>query len=223
MMAFQQDVMDLEFPGVVAVVAGGARGLGVAIAKGLAEKGAQVYIAGDLVENSTQLWELSAVEHGICYVLPENLSTADEMLAEVAEREDKVQILIDDATAGWSLVFARVDAFYDMLLNGSVDASEPAHVITITSSAHPTSPWESKAANAENARALAEEFSDECVVVNFIENARAEVDMKHVADMAMSLCSQSSASVSDGMSRVDNAVNPVPRSSDQVSFIQAKL
>lgn len=216
-------MMDLEFPGVVAIVAGGTRGLGVAIAKSLAEKGAQVYISGDLVENSTQMWELTAVCHGICNVLPKHLSTADEMLAEVAAREDKIHILIDDASEGWSLVFARADAFYDMLLNGSVGAPDPAHIITISSSAHPTSPWDSKAVSAENARALAAEFSDECVVVNCIQNVRDEMDMQNVADMALLLCSQSSASASDGMCRVDNMIISVPQSSDQFPFLQAKL
>lgn len=222
-MAFEQDMMDFEFPGVVAIVAGGARGLGVAIAKGLAEKGAQVYIAGDLVENRTQIWELSIVDHGSCTILPQNLSSADEMLAEVAAREDNIHILIDDATAGWSFVFARADAFYDMLLNGGADASEPAHIITITSSAHPTSPWDSKAASTENAQALAAEFSDECVVVNCIEPARHEADTKSVADMAMLLCSQSSASATEGISRVDSVVLSVPQSNGQIPFLLAKL
>jgi NAD(P)-dependent dehydrogenase (short-subunit alcohol dehydrogenase family) len=200
-------------------VAGGANGLGVAIAKSLAKQGAQVYISGDLVENSKQIVELSSINRGLCIVLPKNLSTTDELLSEVAEREDNVNILIDDATAGWGPVFDRAGAFYDMLLNGS-DTSDPAHIIAVMSSAHPAGPWDSKVAGAENARALAAEFSDECVVVNCIEPARNEGDTRNVVDMAMSLCSQSSAKSNGGISCVDDVVVSVR---DPLPFLQAKL
>jgi len=217
-LAFEQ--MACELPDVVAVVAGGANGLGVALAIGLAQRGAQVYISGDLVENSKQILELSSVDCGLCTVLPKNLSSADELLAEVAEREDNINILIDDASAGWGPVFARADAFFDMLLTGSVDASDPAHIIAVMSSAPPAGPWDSKVASAENAHALAAEFSDECVVVNCIEPARNEVDMKSVVDLAMSFCSQSLASANGGMSCVDDMVVSVP---NPFPFLQAKL
>jgi len=220
-MALVVEPMAFDFPGVVAVVAGGANGLGVAIAKGLAEKGAQVYISGDLVERK-HLCALSSVRHGLCCVLPKDLST-EELMEEVANREDNVHILVDDAAAGWGLVFARADAFYDMLLNGGADASNPSHIIAVTSSAHSASPWESKAASTENARALAAEFSDEGVVVNCIEPARHEMDLPNVVDMAMSLCSQSSLSGNGGASCVDNVVVSVPQNTHPFPVLQAKL
>jgi NAD(P)-dependent dehydrogenase (short-subunit alcohol dehydrogenase family) len=222
-MALGFDQMACEFSGVVALVAGGANGLGVAIAKGLAKRGAQVYISGDLVENSKQILELSSVVRGLCVVLPKGLSTADELLAEVAEREDNINILIDDATAGWGPVFAHADSFFDMLLNGGVDASDPAHIIAVMSSAQATGLWDSKVASAENARALAAEYSDECVVVNCIEPARNEGDTRNVVDMAMSLCSQSSAKANGGISCVDDLAVSVPQKRDPFPFPQAKL
>jgi len=221
-MALVLEPLALDFAGVVAVVAGGEHGLGVAIAKSLASKGAQVYISGDVVENGKQICDLSNVRHGLCSVLPKNLST-DELLAEVAEREDTIHILVDDATAGWGLVFARADAFFDMLLNGSINESDPSHIITIQSSAPSAGPWDSREASAENARALAAEFSDECVVVNCIEPARSDVDLKNVVDMAISLCSQSSLSCGSGASCVDNELLSVPQLADPLPFLQAKL
>lgn len=220
-MASVLEPLTLEFAGVVAVVAGGANGLGVAISKGLAEKGAQVYISGDVVENRKQICELSNVRRGICNVLPKQLST-DELLAEVAAREDNIHILVDDASAGWGQVFARTEAFFDML-SGSVDESDPSHIITIQSSAPSTGPWESKEANAENARAFAAEFSDECIVVNCIEPARNELELKNAIDMAMSLCSQPSLSGQSGASCVDNGLLPVPRHAEPFPLLQAKL
>jgi len=219
-MASVFEPMTLELPGVVAVVVGGANGQGVAIAKGLAEKGAQVYISGDLVERK-QICGLSSVRHGLCSVLPKDLST-EELLAEVAEREENIHILVDDATAGWGHVFAHADAFFDMLLNGGADASEPSHIIAVKSSANSASPWESKTASADNARALAAEFSDESVVVNCIEPARSEMDLKNVVDMAISLCSQSSSG-SGCASCIDNVVMSAPQNTDPFPILQAKL
>jgi len=215
--------MGFEFSGVVAVVAGGANGLGVTIAKQFAEKGAHVYISGDLVENRKQIWELSNLRRGMCTILPKKMTTADDLLAEIAEREDDVHFLVDDASDSWGLVFARVGAFYDMLLSGSGGASDPAHIITIASSAHSASPWDSKAASVENARALAAEFSDECIVVNCIEPARNEMDTQNVAAMVMNLCSQSSASASAGISCIGKMVVSGLQNSNSSPFLQAKL
>jgi NAD(P)-dependent dehydrogenase (short-subunit alcohol dehydrogenase family) len=220
-MAFEE--MACDFPGDVAVVAGGANGLGVAIAKALAEKGARVYISGDLIENKRQIVELSSIACGLCAVLPKHLSTAEELLAEVAEREDNVNILIDDATDGWGPVFARADAFFDMLLSGSGDASDPARIIAVMSSANPAGPWDSKVASAENARALAAEFSDECIVVNCIEPAKTEGDTRNVVDMAISMCAQPSAHANGEVSCVDDMGVSVPQKRDAFPFLHSKL
>jgi len=222
-MSLELEPMGFEFSGVVAVVAGGANGLGVTIAKGFAEKGAHVYISGDLVENRKQIWELSNLRRGMCTILPKQLTTADELLAEIAEREDDIHFLVDDASDSWGLVFARADAFYDMLLSGTGGASDPAHIITIAPSAHSASPWDSKASSIENARALAAEFSDESVVVNCVEPARNEMDIQNVAAMVMNLCSQSSANAGAGISCVGSMVVPGPLNCKPLPFLQAKL
>ena len=96
--------MDLfDLTGKVAVVTGGARGIGAMIARGLLDAGASVYVssrkapAGEaLVAELSSLGEIASI--------PADLSTEAEckrLAAEVGEREDHVDILVNNAGAAW--------------------------------------------------------------------------------------------------------------------------
>ena len=96
--------MDLfDLTGKVAVVTGGARGIGAMIARGLLDAGASVYVssrkapAGDaLVAELSPLGRIASI--------PADLSTEAEckrLAAEVGEREDHVDILVNNAGAAW--------------------------------------------------------------------------------------------------------------------------
>jgi len=225
-MAFVDDIFEAEFSGTIALVAGGTHGLGVAIAKGLAEKGAQVYIAGDIIEHRSQVWELSDKEFpGMCSILPKNLSS-EKMLAEISLRHKKLHILIDDVAGGWSSVFARADAFHDLLLNGSGGTSDPSHIITIASSAQEVSscPWTGKSADMQNARAMAAEFGDEHIVVNCIGSAMVRgADTTEVADMAMLLCTGAMPLPTEEEIGNTDMITMFRLSADTAPFLQAKL
>jgi len=225
-MAFVDDIAEVEFAGAVALVASGARGLGVAIAKGLAMRGAQVYIAGDAIETKAQIWELSDEEFlGMCSVLPKQLS-ADELLAEVGLRHDKLNILVDDASEGWSSVFEHADAFYGLLLNGSGGSTDPAHIITIASSVQEDSSclWSGKANHADNAQAMAAEFGDEHIVINCIDPARAGgADTTEVANTAIRLCIGAMPLLPGDEICNPAAVPIIRQSAEMTPFLQAKL
>ncbi len=96
--------------GKVALVTGGSRGIGLMIARGLAENGVKTYISS----RSAEACDKAAAElslHGDCIALPADLSQLDEierLTTELAAREDKLHILVNNAGAAWGAAIGEV-------------------------------------------------------------------------------------------------------------------
>jgi len=90
--------------GKVALVTGGATGIGRMIADGLVQNGAKVYIASRKIEEcEATARELSA--NGECLALRVDLGDQSSLRAladELASREPKLHILVNNAGAGWA-------------------------------------------------------------------------------------------------------------------------
>ena len=96
--------------GKVALVTGGATGIGRMIADGLVQNGAKVYIASrKLEECQATAAELS--QSGECVALRVDLGdqkSLKALAAEIATRESKLHILVNNAGAGWA---ARIEDY----------------------------------------------------------------------------------------------------------------
>lgn len=96
--------------GKTALVTGGSRGIGLMIARGLAEAGAKVYVSSRKAQACDEaVQELSKV--GEAVALPADLSTEQEchrLAAEIADREERLHILVNNAGATWG---APLDEF----------------------------------------------------------------------------------------------------------------
>src|ERR1700742_1826055 len=95
------DLFSVE--GKVALVTGGSRGIGLMIARGFVEAGANVYISSRKAEVSDAVAaELS--QHATCTSLPADLATEAEcvrLAGELAAREPALHILVNNAGANW--------------------------------------------------------------------------------------------------------------------------
>jgi NAD(P)-dependent dehydrogenase (short-subunit alcohol dehydrogenase family) len=95
------DLFDLD--GKVAVVTGGTRGIGLMIARGLLQAGAQVFVSSRKPEaGEAAVAELSAL--GEVVSIPADLSSEAEcrrLAAEVAAHTPHVDVLVNNAGAVW--------------------------------------------------------------------------------------------------------------------------
>ncbi len=146
------DLFSIE--GKTALVTGGSRGIGLMIARGFVEAGANVYISSRKADVCEQVaTELSEV--GRCAALPADLSTeagCRGLGEELAAREDRLDILVNNAGATWGIPLAEFDEaawervlalnvkgvfhttkFCLPLLQAAGSADEPARVINIGS------------------------------------------------------------------------------------------
>ncbi len=103
----------------VVVVTGGSRGIGLMIARGFVEGGADVYISSRKKAVCDEVAaELSRA--GRCTSLPADLATeqgAIELAAAVAERSPKVDVLVNNAGANWGAPIAEYpDSAWDKVL-----------------------------------------------------------------------------------------------------------
>ena len=99
-----------DLSGKVALVTGGSRGLGAAIAEALVRAGAKVYISA---RTASVCDETAAAfsEHGECVSLPFDLADmagVEGLAAALAEREDRIDILVNNAGVGF---LASLDEF----------------------------------------------------------------------------------------------------------------
>ncbi|MGN1141803.1 MAG: SDR family NAD(P)-dependent oxidoreductase [Oliverpabstia sp.] len=84
-----------DLTGKVVFVTGGTRGIGLAIALGMKEAGARVWIHGSKEESTAKV----AKEHGFSYVFGNLKETEklDEMLVPLLEKEEKLDVLVNNA------------------------------------------------------------------------------------------------------------------------------
>lgn len=184
--------------GKVALITGGAQGMGFMIAEGMVKAGAKVYITSrkaDVCEASAK--ELS--QFGECVALPADLDTPEaivDLANRFKEKESQIDILINNAGRTWG---APLDSFPDkawapiMAVNvqgpftlirellpqlrksGEGDKTNPARIINIGSLAgkavEPLSAYSyasSKAAIHHLSRVLAADLAKDNVTVNAI-------------------------------------------------------
>jgi len=115
------DLFSIE--GKTALVTGGSRGIGLMIARGFVEAGANVYISSRKADVCEQVAaELSTI--GTCIALPADLSQHDEcqrLAEEITQREGKLEILVNNAGANWAAPLADFpDAAWDRVLDLNV-------------------------------------------------------------------------------------------------------
>jgi NAD(P)-dependent dehydrogenase (short-subunit alcohol dehydrogenase family) len=185
-----------DLSGKVALVTGGAQGMGRMIAEGLVRAGAHVYITSRKAELcSAAADELSKLGH--CTALPADLVTPEATTAlarEIAGRESALHILINNAGKSWGAplekfpdkAWAAVMAINvqtpftlvrDLLpvLKNAARAADPARVINIGSlagnSVEPLSAYSyaaSKAGLHHLSRVLAADLAPFHIAVNVI-------------------------------------------------------
>jgi NAD(P)-dependent dehydrogenase (short-subunit alcohol dehydrogenase family) len=101
-----------DIAGKTALVTGGSRGIGLMIARGYVEAGAQVYISSRKADVCDEVAaELSKI--GTCMSIPADLSRDGEcerLAAAVAQREPRLDILVNNAGASWGAPLADYPA-----------------------------------------------------------------------------------------------------------------
>lgn len=111
-----------RYEGRVAIVTGGARGLGRAISRRLAEEGASVVIADMDADAATRAAETLAAETGSAFmVLTGDLSqpgVADGVVAETLARFGRVDTLVNNAAA---LVRSKLIDFPEELMQAAIN------------------------------------------------------------------------------------------------------
>jgi NAD(P)-dependent dehydrogenase (short-subunit alcohol dehydrogenase family) len=111
--------------GKTALVTGGSRGIGLMIARGYVEAGANVYISSrkkDVCDAVAA--ELNAI--GPCISLPADLATGAEctrLAGELRARETKLDILVNNAGAAWGATLGEFpESGFDKVLDINVKA-----------------------------------------------------------------------------------------------------
>jgi NAD(P)-dependent dehydrogenase (short-subunit alcohol dehydrogenase family) len=92
--------MDLDLTGKVALVTGGSRGLGQAIASAMAEKGADMVICGRKQENLDQAVAELRVQGAAVAAIAANVGRGEDMAAlfqSIEERYGRLDILVNNA------------------------------------------------------------------------------------------------------------------------------
>lgn len=105
--------------GKIALVTGGAQGIGLMLSRGLVEAGAKVYVVSRKRANcDAAVAELSKI--GECVALPADVSTvpeAERLAAELSAREGKLHVLVNNAGAAWGAPFEDYpDSAWDKVL-----------------------------------------------------------------------------------------------------------
>ncbi len=189
-----QNLFDVS--GKVALVTGGAKGIGAMITQGLVEAGVKVYISSRSSEDCNAFAE-KMNEIGECVALPTDLLVMEniENLAKaIGERESKLDILVNNSGASWGAplgefpekgwdkvmdlnvksLFFLTQSLLPLILAGSSKES-PGRIINISSimavapmSMGTYSYGASKAAVVQLTRNLAHDLVKKQVLVNAI-------------------------------------------------------
>ncbi len=182
--------------GKVALVTGGAKGIGAMITRGLVESGVKVYISSRSVD-ACAAYATEMSQYGTCIALPADLlavENIDALAAKLSENETQIDILINNSGATWGApiesfpekgwdkvmdlnvksVFFLTKSLLPLLKAGATKA-DPSRVINISSIAGIThgglsavSYNASKAAANHLTKVLAHELAKEKILVNAI-------------------------------------------------------
>lgn len=182
--------------GKIALVTGGATGIGRMIAQGLVDNGARVYIASRKLDVCTAAAEEIST-NGECIPLSVDLNKLDqinELAADIAAREPKLHILVNNSGAGWTQPIEEYsEAGWDKVmtlnvkapfflfkallpqLKAAASAADPTRVINIGSAGGIETQYTdnyvygpSKAALHHLTKALAVRFAENNITVNVI-------------------------------------------------------
>jgi NAD(P)-dependent dehydrogenase (short-subunit alcohol dehydrogenase family) len=111
--------------GKVALVTGGASGIGAMIARGYVEGGARVYIASRKADSLKEVAE-ELSELGSCTAIQADLSSeaaCNALAKAIGEHENRLHILVNNAGATWGAPYEEYpDAAWDKLLAVNVKA-----------------------------------------------------------------------------------------------------
>lgn len=189
-----ENLFNLE--GKVALVTGGAKGIGAMITRGLVEAGVKVYISSRSAE-ACGAFAVEMSQYGTCVALPTNLLDIENIEAlamALGEQETQLDILVNNSGATWG---APIDSFPEKgwdkvmdlnvksvffltksllpLLKAGGTAADPSRVINISSIAGIThgglsavSYNASKAACNHLTKVLAHELAKDHILVNAI-------------------------------------------------------
>lgn len=189
-----QNLFDVK--GKVALVTGGAKGIGAMITQGLVESGVKVYISSRSVEDCDAFAE-KMNEIGECVALPTDLldmGNIENLAKAISEKESKLDILINNSGASWGAPLGEFpekgwDKVMDLnvkslffltqkllpLINAASTPESPGRIINISSIMAVTpmtmNAWSyaaSKAAVMQLTRNLAHELVRKNVLVNAI-------------------------------------------------------
>ncbi|MFK7982719.1 MAG: SDR family oxidoreductase [Saprospiraceae bacterium] len=189
-----ENLFSLE--GKVALVTGGAKGIGAMITRGLVESGVKVYISSRSAE-ACSAFAVEMSQYGTCIALPTNLLDVENIEAlatALGERENQLDILVNNSGATWgapieSFPEAGWDKVMDLnvksvffltksllpLLKAGGNQADPSRIINISSIAGIThgglsavSYNASKAACNHLTKVLAHELAKDHILVNAI-------------------------------------------------------
>lgn len=189
-----ENLFDLS--GKIALITGGAKGIGAMITRGFVEAGAKVYISSRSAEAcEAYAKEMSAI--GSCIALPMDLSTVENinaLIAGLSKRESQLDILVNNSGVSWGAPLGQFpekgwDKVMDLnvkslffltqgllpLIKAGSTAKTPGRVINISSIAainaaglDAFSYSASKAAVMQLTRVLANKLAKDHVLVNSI-------------------------------------------------------
>ena len=189
-----ENIFDLN--GKVALVTGGARGIGAMITEGLVESGVKVYISSRSADALVAFAD-KMNEKGECIPLPMDLSkleNIESLAADLNSKEEKLDILINNSGATWAAALGEFpekgwDKIMDLnvksvffltqsllpMLKRSASKEDPSRIINISSvaavdadSISSYSYGPSKAAVTQLTRILARDLIKDQILVNAI-------------------------------------------------------
>jgi NAD(P)-dependent dehydrogenase (short-subunit alcohol dehydrogenase family) len=117
--------------GKVALITGGARGIGAMIARGLADAGARVYLVGRDPKSCARMEDEIRKAGGACASIPADIGTeagVEQVCSALRERERALHVLVNNAGFHWMEPMAQhVGARWDTMW--AVNVKAPFHLV----------------------------------------------------------------------------------------------